>query len=74
VLVLDNVTKAFKTGTFGGGTLAGRARRELRDPPRRGDRPDRESAVGIHPRQDDPELTPVTSGTITLRGHGTSPL
>ena len=38
MLRLENVTKVFKTGTFGSGSTPAVPQRDLRDPPRRGDR------------------------------------
>ena len=50
---------------------AGGARRQLRDPPRRGDLPDRrERQWEVHARQDDPAAHTRHFGHDHLRGHG----
>jgi peptide/nickel transport system ATP-binding protein len=69
VLVLDNVTKAFKTGTFGGGTLPAVRGASFEIRPGEvtaliGESGSGKSTLGKMILR----LTPVTSGTITFEG------
>ncbi len=69
MLVLDNVTKAFKTGTFGGGTLPAVRGASFEIRPGEvtaliGESGSGKSTLGKMILR----LTPVTSGTITFEG------